>query len=159
MTPLLKVGLFYYFKEKKIYPSHQTVEWLMQLKELPSEYNQKRGSSIVFKVFTTNDEDFCNPGLNIADIKCTTMYCLFKSTSLVMKEVYPKDFRKYLNFPVYKKEHCQGVARRFYHPQLAAVLPLDVLPLLMGLPVSCPSWMTVYFGSMEDIIAKRFQSC
>ncbi len=68
----LQVGRIYYFVEKSIYPVGETIHWLMQLKDYPPIQQQERGKSVIFTVLVTNKDNFCNPGLNIADINCTS---------------------------------------------------------------------------------------
>ena len=122
----LKIGSYYYFKERGIYPEDQIIEWVIQLKEYKAQNN------IVFNVLITNDENFCNPGMNMADIKCTTEYCLFKSsTCIAIKEIKKEDILQYFNFKLLVKNYCKGKGRIYYDTRLIDLLPLDKLPLLL----------------------------
>ena len=155
----LKVGSFYYFEEDNIHPKRIN-RMLFQLRELPSERKQKEGTSIVFTVFHTNKENFCDPGLNIADISCTSKNSLFEShNARVMKEIFPKDFakKKYRKFPLHRKKHYQGAARLFYHPYFTKYCPLDMLPLFMGEFNHCPRSMIEETTSIKDIINERLR--
>ncbi len=123
----LKIGAYYYFEEHSICPASQIIKWLYQLRTHESNKN------IVFTVLTTNKKDFCDPGLNIADISCTNEYWLFKaSTVRVFKEVTPEDFPQYMNFPLLKEKFCSGSGRIYYHGKETEMYKevLDMLLLL-----------------------------
>jgi len=122
----LKIGSYYYFKERNIYPEDQIIEWVMQLKSKEAHNN------IVFTVLITNSEDFCNPGMNLADISCTTEYFLFKSsTCMAIKEIKIEDILQYFNFKLLVKKFSSGKGRIYYDTRLIDLLPLNELPLLL----------------------------
>lgn len=142
----LKIGSFYYHIEENIHPKGVIRHWLMQLAELPSDREQKKGKSIIFIVLVTNNRDFCNPGLNIAEIRCTNMFGLFKaSTCMSFEEVQPEDFHRFMDFPLIKKNYPMGKGRIYYHEKFAEYAPLHTLPLLIGIN-----------KKMDNVIARRY---
>jgi len=122
----LKVGSYYYFKERGICHENQITEWVIRLDRY------KASNNIIFDVLITNNKDFCNPGINMADIKCTTEYFLFESsTCIAIKEIKKEDILQYFNFKLLVKNYCSGKGRIYYDTKLIDLLPFDKLPLLL----------------------------